>query len=382
MKNTLANETLNKLNQTVKGTPTFTGTSCEGNCTLKENGLYYGEDDFGDSYVYRGSVDNNWVVFGQDTKNSSEYIWWRIIRINGNGTLRLIYAGTSSNKTEAPKITGETTMINPTKNAGNKDYPRGVYFNEQYNDNKYVGYMYNSSPETSTNIEEAHKVTSSSTKSTILTQIELWYKNDTDLSELADKIDVDTGFCSDTTPSTKNHGSYYPGTGNLGYGSTATAYAGTDRVLRANYNIYKSDKQTPTLKCGTDETRKRDLYTDSNATSGGTKGSSGTNVEGNNALPVPVGLITMDEVIYAGGFAGTSNNGYWLYTNQDYWTMSPSTFYDIYAGVFDVQNMGNLMYYGVNNPRGIRPVINLKSTVTFEPGGDGTSTKPYVVKTD
>ena len=364
----------------------FTGPAC-GSCKVSdENGLYEAEDDYGTSYYYRGTVNNNWVVFGKD-KSGANYLWWRIIRINGNGTIRLIYAGTSSSNKTAPSTQGADTMITP-RTPANNSYPKSVYFNEKYNDNKYVGYMYNNDPTVSTSHEQAHKVTSSSTKSTVLDEIENWYTNNTNLSSLATNyIDVDTGFCSDTTISTTNHGSSYPGTGQ-GFGTQQTAYAGADRVWQSNSTSWNSTEQTPTLKCGKDDaSRKRDLYTGPGANANGTKGSNGTTITGNGALPVPVGLITMDEVIYAGGFAGQANNGYWLYTNQYYWTMSPFSMYSSgYAQVFYVYDNGNLSGNGVNlNIYGVRPVINLKSTVKITTNGEGdpgTTTNPYIVVTE
>ena len=214
----------------------------------------------------------------------------------------------------------------------------------------------------------------------------MWYEEDTNLEDLSEKIDVDTGFCSDTNLATGNHESY---TGS-GYGQQQSAYAGTDRVWQTG-SISVLNPQTPTFKCGytvstssTDKNaRKRDLYTGPNANPGGIKGNNNETVEGNNALPVPVGLITMDEAIYAGGFLGKTNNRYWLYTNQSYWTMTPYNFNGSNTHVFLVNNDGNLTGYGgiMSTIHGARPVINLKSTVTFEPGGNGTSTNPYIVQT-
>ncbi len=371
-------QTLAQLKQDSQGpVNSFTGTSCDSGCDLQQNGIYEAEDDYGTSYYYRGTVDNNWVKFGTGKNKETGDIWWRIIRINGNGTIRLIYAGTT---TSTPDPQGEATMIKPNQYAGHSSYPRAVMFNETSNDNKYVGYMYNDSPTTSTQAS-AHNVTSSSKNSTILDQIVYWYNNDTNLSTLSDKIDVETGFCSDTNLATGNHGSY---TGN-GYGTSQSGYAGLDRVWQANSTSWNSSEQTPTLKCGTDETsRKRDLYTGPSA-KGGTKGSNGTSITGNNALPVPVGLITMDEVIYAGGFGGKANNGYWLYTNQDYWTMSPCYFGGGFAFVIRVNFNGapgveyvNLSIYGV------RPVINLKADTKLTTSGGGTEgsrQNPYVVVT-
>ena len=398
-KEIISEDVLNDLGLTSKGSATFTGTSCDSGCDLKQNGIYEAEDDYGTSYYYRGTVDNNWVVFGKDTSDGDKYIWWRIIRINGNGTIRLMYAGTSNSKTSAPSTTGDETMIKPKTSTNNNSYPRAVYFNQTYNDNKYVGYMYPGQKGTaSSNFDGAHKVDKTSTKSDALTQIESWYNQDTNLGTLAAQyIDVDTGFCSDSTASTINHGDSYPGTGSLGFGSNKTTYAGTDRVWQSG-STSASNPQTPTLKCGytvstqkTDENaRKRDLYTGPGATSGGTKGLSG-NVEGNNALPVPVGLITMDEVIYAGGFFGKTNANYWLKTGKYYWAMSP--FYYYYnsssfqnAVVFVVDDIGRLNgSNGVNNTNtGVRPVINLKADTKFDfndNGTEGSSGNPYVVQT-
>ncbi len=378
------------LNQTViaqstKKQGTFTGLSCSSGCTLSENGVYEAEDDYGTSYYYRGTVSNNWVVFGQDTTNN-QYIWWRIIRINGNGTIRLIYAGTSNSKTSAPSTTGDETMIKPKTSTNNNSYPRAVYFNQTYNDNKYVGYMYPGQKGTaSANFDGAHKVDKTSTKSDALTQIESWYNQDTNLGTLAAQyIDVDTGFCSDSSLAKGSHGSY---TGQ-GYGTSQSGYAGLDRVWQQNSTSTNTSEQKPTLKCGYDvigkqlnkEAQKRDLYTGPGATSGGTKGLSG-NVEGNNALPVPVGLITMDEVIYAGGFYGKANANYWLKTDKYYWTMSPSFVNSNgYAQVFYVATNGSLnsTYVGYNN-YGVRPVINLSADAMVT--GSGIASDPYIVQT-
>ena len=94
-------------------------------------GVYAAEDDLGTSYYFRGAVDNNWVKFGKDSTGTDMY--WRIIRINGDGSIRMIYTGTTA-PTESTKvaITGEGTYI------GIGD------FNDNYSDNgsKYVGYMY------------------------------------------------------------------------------------------------------------------------------------------------------------------------------------------------------------------------------------------------
>ena len=51
-------------------------------------GLIASVDDDGASYYFRGSVDNNYVLFAGLT--------WRIVRINGDGTVRLVLDGVSN----------------------------------------------------------------------------------------------------------------------------------------------------------------------------------------------------------------------------------------------------------------------------------------------
>ena len=81
---TAANDTLKRLNQLNNG------DDGNGNTNLGDGtkGIYKTEDDLGTSYYFRGAVENNYVKFAN--------FYWRIIRINGDGTIRMIYAGTSA----------------------------------------------------------------------------------------------------------------------------------------------------------------------------------------------------------------------------------------------------------------------------------------------
>ena len=333
---------------------TVTGPSCGSSNTtcysgdsktnnMKQNGIYDTVDDYGKSYVFRGEVDNNWVKFG---KVNNQDIWWRIIRINGNGTIRLIYAGTGSS---APVTNTSVTQIGTNA------------FNSTYGDNRYVGFMYGSSVDT---YEHTHTNT---IKSTIMSQLETWYGT-TNLNTLEAKIDVDTGFCNDRGLSAANHGNYQgPGGGT---GTTQTAYAPWDRLLKSG-TTDADTIQRPSLKCANPT---RDLFTGQN--SKGVTTSSGT-IVGNKKLKNPIGLITSDEVVLAGGFMYQNNNKYWLYTDQAYWTMSPGYFIDSGAYVFYVYFSGNLNGNLVDNAYfGVRPVINLSADTTFT--GTGKSGSPFV----
>ena len=124
-------------------------------------GLYKGEDDYtiyednvakdNFTYYYRGDVQNNWVSFGN--------FLWRIIRINGDGSIRMIYSGLKSatNHTGYNAQIGKTTFGDTsTKTATTKDVTglmndtiTTTHSNGMYG-NTYVGYMYNPEKEIAT----------------------------------------------------------------------------------------------------------------------------------------------------------------------------------------------------------------------------------------
>ena len=272
--------------------------------------IYYADTSKGRTYYFAGNPTDNWVSFGG--------FYWRIIRINEDGTIRMIYQGTSAN------TTGTEILIQTNA------------FNSTDNNNMFVGYMYQSN--------QVHGLTSSSTIKGIL---ERWYQNN--LTSVADKIDGNAGFCGDRQPSTSNTTS----NGSGGTGTTTTYYGGYIR-LQTN--------KSPSFECQNES----DLYT--------TSGSS----QGNKALTYPIGLITADEVAYAGGVWAIPNQSYYLYTGQYYWTMSPYYFYGDDTYVFRVHSNGNLNGDSVNLTWGVRPVINLKANVTISEG-DGSSSNPYVI---
>jgi hypothetical protein len=295
------------------------------NNATTDEGMFATTDDYGTSYYYRGAVTNNNVLFGG--------FCWKVIRINGNGTTRMIYNGTPSDG-KCTNTTGTDTQIGTSA------------YNTNNNDNAYVGYMYGTAG--STTYEATHANTNSST---IKTAIDAWYN--TNLASYASKIS-DTEFCNDrSTASTA--ATWRSSDTAKGYGTNETYYGAYNR--RFNTHV-------PELTCQ----NKNDRFTVSDTTTG------------NGNLTNPVGLITMDEV----GFAGASmssfdtNNSYYLYTNGAYWTMSSFNFNGGSAHEFYVTSGGNIDVNGVNYTHGLRPVINLK-TDTLYTSGDGTSASPYVI---
>ena len=274
-------------------------------------------DDDGEVYYFAGNPTDNWFQFG--TNSSGQPLYWRIVRINGDGSIRLIYNGTST------ATTGDSTMINTSQ-----------AFNTSSINNAYVGYMYKSG--------DVHGLT---TNSSIKTKLDEWYL--ANLSDEAEYLDGNAGFCGDRYPSTSSSSS----NGFGGTGTTTTYYSAYIRLIT---------NKSPSFKC----TVSQDLYT--------TNGSS----KGNKALSNPIGLISADEVAFAGGVYGSSNSSYYLYNNAYYWTMSPDNFDYGIASVFYVYSGGHL---GSNNVYwanyGVRPVINLKSAIAIT--GSGTTSDPFKV---
>ena len=341
-----AKETLNYLkglNSTItlaNDTPDFTKVS--GNNGGKGDGtkgIYKAEDDLGTSYYFRGAVDNNYVKFAN--------FYWRIIRINGDGTIRMIYAGTSAHangEDETDGHIGETA------------------YNSSSTDNTYVGYMTGSTG--ATTYASAH---SNTNNSTIKGVIDTWYKTNIEDKGYSSYV-ADAIYCNDrsiandsaTNSMLTKVDSSYINTG-LGYGINTTAYGGFKR----NWVDH-----TPSLKCPNNN----DKFTKSSTL-------------GNGKLTYPVALITSDEIVYAGGSVynyNTSsyitNTEFYLYTPfYYYWTMTPWAFTDEYSNVDAWDNVGNLDGRIVYDTNAARPTVSLNSGAIT--GGSGTMSNPFTVGT-
>ena len=185
-------------------------------------------------------------------------------------------------------------------------------------------------------------------KSTILTNLETWYKNNLELYE--DKL-ADTIWCNEK--STVSGGS--------GYGTNRTNYAAYNRLI--------SIKQ-PTLICPNDN-------------NGGelSKFTVDDTANGNGNLTYKIGLLTADEIAFSGSIYGNHNRSTYLQENTGtnwWWSLSPNYFSGSHARVWYV-NSGYLGNNRVDGGNGLRPVISLISSTNVT--GDGTSENPYVVET-
>ena len=295
---------------TVNDDGTVNVTSAESENSL----LCSAPDNYGTSYYFRGNVKNNYVYFAN--------FYWRIIRINGDGSIRMIYDGTAAHENgeaSEDRIIGKSSFSNLS------------------DDNTYVGYMYGTPA--SSSYEETHK---NINDSIIKTYIDTWYENNIKNTAYERNVN-DTIYCGDRTISLDS-------TGN-GYGKTNTSY-------KWHYSL---SYENLSLNC----TQKNDAYTQNDIN------------HGNGTLKYSIGLISTDEATLSGGY-NTSNTDYYLFTGNRYWTMSAADFNGSNANNRLVLENGRTElidwtrgYYGV------KPVINLKAgSLTI---GDGSITNPYKI---
>ena len=321
------------------------------------------EDDYGTSYYFRGAVTNNFVEYAN--------MCWRIVRITGDGSIKMIlynYNGLNSTN----NIPASSTPCNVTGNALAFARYEGDTYESEFSsglvDNAYVGFMYGTAGASS--YAEAH---ANINPSTILTNLNKWYTNV--LSKQANFNDnqlADTIWCNDksvVTDTAFNPGNHMLGT-NYGYGTNINYYSATKRLAPAS-----SGGTGPSLICPNDN-------------NGGklSKFTVGDTEYGNGALSgyAKVGLLTADEIAFAGGTVSTTNSTYYLKentnTNSSYWwALSPIEFDNLnHADVSLVTGDGLLAYIFVNNDFGVRPSLSLQSGVKIS-SADGTSTNPFKV---
>ena len=349
----------------------YTSTNTEGNKT---------------TYYFRGNVDNNYVKFGSQTKNKCTYngkdvayydpanidfeynpteeqclstnvcanstYYGNIVGVDD--TTCTDYGGTSTgeNATFASNVTEDILwrVVRINEDGSTRlitESPVGSSaFNTNYRDNAYVGYMYGTAG--STTYEATHTNTNNST---VKDYLDNWYQ--TNLLSYSSYMSLDAGFCNDRSiASTAN--TWYSSDTALGYGRNITYYGAYNRLVNT---------KQPQFACP----QTNDLFTTS------------TSSKGNKALTYPVGLITIDELMYAGGKYNNANATYYLNNSTIYWTMSPWHFDDGFAAIGSVLGGGYVSLDFSLNVIGVRAAVNLSSYIEIT-SGNGTFDNPYVVK--
>ena len=292
------------------------------------------EDDYGTSYYFRGAVKNNYVQFANKC--------WRIVRVGGDGSVKLILHNDNTAGAANP-----CNSANNSTSAAFARYSGTTYtsaFNTNDDDNAYVGFMYGTAG--SSTYDATHANTN---KSTILTNLETWYNNN--LKTYESVID-DTVWCNDKTNVTDT--SYnpfnYSNVNGLGYAKNVTYYGATQRLMSTSNSAGGTG---PSLKCNGELSK----------------------------INSKVGLITADELAFAGYARGLANSTTYLQENatDDYWwSLSPLAFSGGSTVVWVVGG-GNGVFNNrlVGNTLGIRPLISLRSTTNVT--GNGSSETPYII---
>jgi len=254
-------------------------------------------------------------------------IYWRIVRINEDGSIRLAHFPSSLDNEVYSSVDykGDGSELGPGVGISN---------------GMYLGYMYKD------NVESDIKVT-----------LDNWYKNN--MLNYSNYL-ADSGFCNDRSVFKEER--------------IVNETEGNKEVIYTYYGAYNriNNLKKPQFACP-DATN--DLFTIKDS------------AKGNKLLTYPIGLLTADELVYAGLNSGSAS---YLSSEYSFWTMSPNTFQ---VGVqwdntFNHASMytgnGNLVDYKyIEYEASIVPVINLKPNVIVSVNGtgeNGTSTNPYVIE--
>ena len=306
--------------------------------TASEALLASTEDDYGTSYYFRGAVTNNYVEFANKC--------WRIVRVGGDGSVKLILHNDNTAGSANPCDSANNSTSAAFARFSGTTYKSA--FNTNYNDNAYVGFKYGTAG--ASDYASTHANTN---KSTILTNLETWYTNN--LKTYADAI-ADTEWCNDKTNVTDTTYDPWSWTPNgLGYAKNVTYYGATQRLVSTSGSAGGTG---PSLKCNGELSK----------------------------INSKVGLITADELAYAGYAYAQNNTTTYLQENATdtwWWSLSPDGFNGsysyAYAGVWCVGGGGGGFNSScdVLDANAVRPSISLKPSTNVT--GNGTSDKPYKV---
>ncbi len=280
-----------------------------------------------------GTLKEVYYYAGNTTNNWVKFanLYWRIIRTNYDESIRLLYVGTS-----------------PDTTSGNIGTSK---FNTSIKSPKYVGYKYGEDTSLDT-------IRNNTTDSTIKTTIDTWYKNN--LINYTKFLSTSAVYCNDRS---------------LGTGQTYSASSSSSFNFAPYYRMdydTKGAKANPSYNCRDI----RDAFSVNNTSA---------------KLDFPIGLMTADEIAFAGGVASVKmNTPYaWFISNSAgtqvssyWWSLSPSG-WNGYGSVawFWHSNNAILGYNYIDCTFAVRPAISLKSCNLIS-GGDGSANNPYVINTD
>ena len=369
-------------------------------------GMYYTNERTQDNktvYYYRGNVENNYVKFGTEIKNMCLYNnqivrytttgWWvgaitdltaeectstNVCQLSGNNKF---IVGVDS---ETCELRGGTLL--DEKAVYQENVTRDIYwrivrvnedgsirlitqdivgtskFNNDHSDNADVGYMYGTIRATGDN---AYELTHTNTHDSVLKDyLDDWYENKTNLPEYNNLMSITAGFCNDRSVAPQAE-LWSPSDTALGYGQKDTYYGTSNRLVNLNNGSWPAKSKELQFACPNEE---RDLFTVTKSSVGNAK------------LTNPVGMLTADEVVYAGAYrGGITPNIYYLDNDKHWWTISP-----LYNALYTptmwlAYSDGQVEKGSVEDNYGVRPVINITSNAPVI-RGTGTATDPFVIQ--
>ena len=277
--------------------------------------LYLTTEDDTTVYYFAGRAKDNWVKFGNNANNQELY--WRIIRTNKDGGVRLLYHGTST--------TAKDSHIGKSA------------FNSSYDNIAYVSYMYGSLG----SIPNA--ITNQTNSSTIKTIIDNWYKQN--MTSYTKYLSTTAVYCNDRST--------------------------LDNVFFGAYTRLVTNK-TPSYDCATTE----DKFTvDSSAGNGKLTYPIALMTADEIAFAGGVYGKNAETWYYYNSENGSSTNSYWWLMSPNNWTSSGARVFLIGR----MGTPSRLSYDVVNYEIGVRPVMSLKSCVKYA-SGDGTPENPYTIQ--
>ena len=278
--------------------------------------LYTSTEDSKTVYYFAGNATDNWVKFGKNASNQDLY--WRIIRTNSDGGVRLLYHGTSTTATDA--------------------YIRTSTFNSSYNNIAYVSYMYG-------NLGSVANARENTTDSTIKTIIDNWYKDNLN-TNYGKYLSTTAVYCNDRSTSDN-------------------AYFGAYTRLITN--------KTPSYDCAATE----DKFTvDSTVGNGKLTYPIALMTADEVSFAGGVYGTNAPAWYYYNSANGSSTGSTW------WWLLSPNFWDGSRAGVFFVGGSsfpGSFSGDYVGNTGNVRPAISLKSCIKYSTG-NGSASDPYTIK--
>ena len=280
--------------------------------------LYTSTEDSKTVYYFAGTATDNWVKFGKNASNQDLY--WRIIRTNSDGSVRLLYHGTSTTATDAYIVTSA--------------------FNSSYDNIAYVSYMYGSLGSISSARENTNN-------STIKTTIDNWYISNLEAKGYTKYLSTTAVYCNDRSIS-------------------------SDSINFGTFTRLGTNK-TPSYDCAATE----DKFTVDTSTGNG-KLTYPIALMTADEVSFAGGLYGANTPTwyYYNSVNGSSTGSkfWWLLSPLDSSTSGSSMFI-----VRGSSNPGRLNYNYVNSNNGVRPALSLKSCAKYS-SGDGSAENPYTIK--